>query len=428
MRRIGWILLLVAMVATVLALAVRRSHRAGLDVTAEPARRVPVLRSTVTASGEIVATRYADIGSNVMGKIVALPVKEGDRVRAGQLLARIDPVQARADVSAAQAAVEALAAEAIAADRAVEAARADLAGAEARNREALLTIARTRELQAQALAPKAELDAAEAAADSATAQLRAAQAALDRAQSVWNAAQRRIAQSRAQADRARDVLGKTEITAPIDGIVSRLQVREGEMVVVGIQNQPGTTLMTVSDLSAIDAEVKVAEADVLRLTLGQPATIVLEAIPDRRLAGRVVEIGASALPVIGTQAAAREFRVVVRLDDADAALRPGLTCDAEILTDQRQNALTVPLQSVVLRPGAAPAAAAADTSDRPGVFLVKDGVALFHPVTPGIIGGLSIEVSGLEEGAVVVSGPFQALRDLADGDRIRVRPETRPQS
>jgi len=428
MRRIGWILLLVAMVATVLALAVRRSHRAGLDVTAEPARRVPVLRSTVTASGEIVATRYADIGSNVMGKIVALPVKEGDRVRAGQLLARIDPVQARADVSAAQAAVEALAAEAIAADRAVEAARADLAGAEARNREALLTIARTRELQAQALAPKAELDAAEAAADSATAQLRAAQAALDRAQSVWNAAQRRIAQSRAQADRARDVLGKTEITAPIDGIVSRLQVREGEMVVVGIQNQPGTTLMTVSDLSAIDAEVKVAEADVLRLTLGQPATIVLEAIPDRRLAGRVVEIGASALPVIGTQAAAREFRVVVRLDDADAALRPGLTCDAEILTDQRQNALTVPLQSVVLRPGAAPAAAAADTSDRPGVFLVKDGVAVFHPVTPGIIGGLSIEVSGLEEGAVVVSGPFQALRDLADGDRIRVRPETRPQS
>lgn len=428
MRRIGWILLLVAMVATVLALAVRRSHRAGLDVTAEPARRVPVLRSTVTASGEIVATRYADIGSNVMGKIVALPVKEGDRVRAGQLLARIDPVQARADVSAAQAAVEALAAEAIAADRAVEAARADLAGAEARNREALLTIARTRELQAQALAPKAELDAAEAAADSATAQLRAAQAALDRAQSVWNAAQRRIAQSRAQADRARDVLGKTEITAPIDGIVSRLQVREGEMVVVGIQNQPGTTLMTVSDLSAIDAEVKVAEADVLRLTLGQPATIVLEAIPDRRLAGRVVEIGASALPVIGTQAAAREFRVVVRLDDADAALRPGLTCDAEILTDQRQNALTVPLQSVVLRPGAAPAAAAAGTSDRPGVFLVKDGVALFHPVTPGIIGGLSIEVSGLEEGAVVVSGPFQALRDLADGDRIRVRPETRPQS
>ena len=428
MRRIGWILLLVAMVATVLALAVRRSRRAGLDVTAEPARRVPVLRSPVTASGEIVATRYADIGSNVMGKIVALPVKEGDRVRAGQLLARIDPVQARADVSAAQAAVEALAAEAIAADRAVEAARADLAGAEARNREALLTIARTRELQAQALAPKAELDAAEAAADSATAQLRAAQAALDRAQSVWNAAQRRIAQTRAQADRARDVLGKTEITAPIDGIVSRLQVREGEMVVVGIQNQPGTTLMTVSDLSAIDAEVKVAEADVLRLTLGQPATIVLEAIPDRRLAGRVVEIGASALPVIGTQAAAREFRVVVRLDDSDAALRPGLTCDAEILTDQRQNALTVPLQSVVLRPGAAPAAAAAATSDRPGVFLVKDGVAVFHPVTPGIIGGLSIEVSGLEEGAVVVSGPFQALRDLADGDRIRVRPETRPQS
>ena len=127
------------------------------------------------------------------------------------------------------------------------------------------------------------------------------------------------------------------------------------MVVIGIQNQPGTTLMTVSDLSAIDAEVKVAEADVLRLALGQRADVVLEAIPGRKFPGRVVEIGASALPVVGTQAAAREFKVVVRLDQADASLRPGLTCDATILTEERQNVLTTPLQSVVLRPsGTAP--------------------------------------------------------------------------
>jgi HlyD family secretion protein len=215
------------------------------------------------------------------------------------------------------------------------------------------------------------------------------------------------------------VLGKTEITSPIDGIVSRLQVREGEMVVIGIQNQPGTTLMTVSDLSAIDAEVKVAEADVLRLVVGQRATVVLEAIPGRPFSGRVVEVGASALPVVGTQAAAREFRVVVRLDNADPMLRPGLTCDAEILTEQRENVLAVPLQSVVLRPtsGAAEGAAREQT----GVFLVTGDAVTFQPVTTGVIGGLSIEVSGVAEQATIVTGPFQALRQLQNGQRIRLR-------
>ncbi|MCU0255365.1 MAG: efflux RND transporter periplasmic adaptor subunit [Vicinamibacterales bacterium] len=420
MRRIGWVLLLVAMIVTVLLLAIRRGNGSAVEVTLEPVGRVEVFRSTVTASGQIVATRYADIGSNVMGKIVALPVREGDRVRAGQLLARIDPVQARADVTAAQAAVQALAADASAAERATEAAQAELAGADARAQVAAVTLDRTRELHGQGLAPKADLDAARAAADTAAAQVRAAAAALERARSARGAASQRIAQSRAQADRARDVLGKTEITAPIDGVVSRLQVREGEMVVIGIQNQPGTTLMTVSDLSAIDAEVKVAEADVLRLEVGQPATVVLEAIPNRRFGGRVVEVGASALPVVGTQAAAREFRVVVRLDDADASLRPGLTCDAEILTEERRNVLTVPLQSVVLRP-AAGAAAGPGAAEQSGVFTVRDNAVSFRPVTTGIIGGLSIEVSGIDEGTQVVTGPFQALRGLQDGARIRVR-------
>lgn len=418
-RRRTWLLLLAATAIAAAAFGMRRSNGSGTEVTAEQVTRAAVFRSTVTASGEIVATRYADIGSNVMGRIVSLPVKEGDRVRAGQLLARIDPVQARAEVSAAEAAVKALAAEATAAGRAIEAAVAELEGAQARAEEAKLALGRTRELHAQGLAPRAELDAAQAAADSADAQLRAARAASERAQGARGAASQRIAQSRAQADRARDVLGKTEITAPMDGIVSRLQVREGEMVVIGIQNQPGTTLMTVSDLSAIDAEVKVAEADVLRLQVGQPATVVLEAIPSRRFAGRVVEVGASALPVGGTQAAAREFRVVVRLDDADPSLRPGLTCDAEILTEERRDVLIVPLQSVVLRPDAD------GGEERPGVFAVRDGVARFVPVTTGIIGGLSIEVRGVEDGTTVVAGPFQALRGLQDGQKLRVRQELR---
>jgi HlyD family secretion protein len=184
------------------------------------------------------------------------------------------------------------------------------------------------------------------------------------------------------------------------------------MVVVGIQNQPGTILMTISDLSAVNAEVKVAEADVLRLALGNRAKVSLEAAGGRSFPGRVVEIGASALPQVGTQAAAREFRVRVRLDGDVSTLRPGLTCDAEILVAEREQVLTLPLQAVVQRGG--------DT----GVYVITDGAATFTPVTTGIIGGLAIEVSGVAEGATVVAGPFQTLRELADGARVRARTPT----
>lgn len=186
------------------------------------------------------------------------------------------------------------------------------------------------------------------------------------------------------------------------------------MVVIGIQNQPGTTLLTVSDLGAIDAEVKVAEADVLRLREGQAATVTLEALPGVAFPGHVVEIGASALPVTGTGAAAREFRVKVRLDDPDPRLRPGLTCDTEILTAERSGVLTVPLQAVVVRPTSA-------GQDQPGVFVPEGAAVRFRPVTAGLIGGLDIEVTGVNEGTPVVVGPFQALRDLADSQAVRVR-------
>jgi HlyD family secretion protein len=413
-KKTKWTIALVAALL-VIASALFALHRgsAGVPVDVGQVTQRAVFRSTVTASGEIVATRYADIGASAMGRIVRLNVSEGERVRSGQVLAQIDAVQAASDREAAAALVRALEAEEASAREQVRVARAALESARARAAEAEKNRARQRQLQREGLSTVADLDAAEAGADAAVAQASAADAGAAVAEQAREAASRRVVQARAQLTRATDSWQKTTIVAPLDGIVTRLRVREGEMVVIGVQNQAGTTLMTVSDLAGLNAEVKVAEADVLRVALGQPAQVSLEAVPGRTFPGRVTEIGASALPVADSGAAAREFRVVVRLDQPDPGLRPGLTCDAEITTSERAGALTVPLQAVVLR---SPAGAG---GTQPGVFLLENGRARFTPVTTGIIGGLEMEVSGVREGAQVIIGPYQTLRDLADGAAVR---------
>jgi len=386
-RRWRWLVAIALLVASALLVSGLRARRdQGTPVDLAAVARRPVFQSFVTASGEIVASRYADIGSSVMGRLVELAVAEGEQVARGQVLARIDPVQAASETDAMTALLRAL--------------EADLGVARARETDARLAAERTRALVAQGIQSQAEADAAVAAADAAAAAV--------------EASDRRVAQGRAQLARARDALAKTEITAPMDGVVTRLSVREGEMVVIGVQNQPGTILMTLSDLSALDAEVKVAEADVLRLALGQSAWVTLEAVPGREFGGRVVEVGASALPLAGAAAAAREFRVVVRLDAPESTLRPGLTCDVRILAEEVRDVVTVPLQAVVLR-------RSDGGEERQGVFLAEGGRARFRPVETGVIGGLDVEVQGLAAGAEVVAGPFQALRDLDDGAAIRPR-------
>jgi len=373
-----------------------------------------LFRSYVNASGEILAERYADIGSSVMGRVVELPVTEGEEVRAGDLLARIDPIQARSELEAAEAAIQAFQAEARSATEQVTAARADLELAEAEARESSINFERIETLFREALVSASELDAARAMAEARNARVSAAQATVTRSKSTGEAAQRRVLQARAQAARARDILEKTSIEAPISGVVSRLQVRQGEMVVIGIQNQPGTVLMTVSDLTELNAEVKVAEADVLRVAVGQRASVTLEALPDKILRGRVTEVGASALPQLTAGAAAREFRVEIRLLDPLPSIRPGLTCDAQILVGEQEDVVVVPLQSVVIR-------TQEDGTEARGVFSVTEKVARFTAVETGMIGGLDIEVRGIDEGAEIVAGPYQVLRGLEDGDAVRSR-------
>lgn len=391
-----------------------RGGDAGVSVEVGTAESRETLRSFVTASGEILAERYAEIGSSVMGRVVALPVTEGQEVTGGTLLARIDPVQAESDVQAAEAAIRALAAEERSAQDQVASAQAERELAEARQREARANFERLEALFEQELIPASDLDAARAALEVATAQVRAAGSAVGRSESIREAAGRRVAQARAQRNRSVDLLEKTSIVSPIDGVVSSLQVREGEMVVIGIQNQPGTVLMTVSDLGELNAEVLVAEADVLRVEVGQEAEVTLEALPGQTFRGRVTEVGASALPQLTTGAAAREFRVEIRLLEPAAGMRPGLTCDAEILVGEQSDVVVVPLQAVVLRPGD-------DGASRRGVFVLDGERVRFTAVETGIIGGLDIEVVGLDAGTEIVVGPYQALRELEDGESVSAR-------
>lgn len=363
----------------------RRPRGAVVDTAAVVER--DVLRSYVTASGEIVAKRYADIGASVMGRVVSLRVKEGDRVVTGQVLARLDSVRAAADVAAAESAVRALG--------------DDLKAAEAGLNEASLTAERNASLVEQGLLPQAQGDSAQAA-------LEASQARLD-------AIKDRTDQAQAQLRGLRDTLAKTSVVAPMDGIVTRLQVREGEMVVIGLQNQPGTTLMRLVGTSGLNAELKVAEADALRLKVGQTARITLDALQGQSFSGVVSEIGASSLPPASLQTASvREFRVVVALDQNDGTLRPGISCDAEILVLEKTGVLTAPLQAVVTRD--------ASGGEQAGVFLVRQGRAVFTPVTLGLISGLDVELSGVSAGGEIVLGPLATLRALMDGDAIRTSP------
>ena len=279
--------------------------------------------------------------------VVALTVKEGDRVTAGQVLARLDPIQAAAAADGADAALQR------ARDRHAVGGRAGARHGSAARRGALAqrrgrgrpgaraAIARRR----TAARPPSSIASPPTAA-AARAQEASAASAVEKNELSRTSSQRRVEQARAERARVRDQLSKTTITAPISGTITRLDVELGEMVVMGVQNQPGTILMTISDLSTINAEVKVAEADVMRLAVGQPASVTLEALTGQRFAGRVIEIGASALPQIGAQSA-REFRVKIELDRSDIPLRPGLTCDAEIVAADKRNILVVPLQAVV---------------------------------------------------------------------------------
>ncbi len=253
------------------------------------------LAAVVTASGEIKPKNYVNIGANAFGKIVKLYVKEGERVKKGELLAQIENVQSAADVAATRASLEAAQTDFVAAQAALKTAVADLNRATADRDRARLDYDRAVSLFKAQLIPKSEFDMRKSTWEMADASVAQTEARIAQSKAQQDSAGRRIAQNKANLTRASDVLSKTIYTAPFDGIVTNLPVREGETVVIGIQNSPGSTLMTIADMSVITSEVKVDETDIVNVKLGQPAQVTIDAIPRKSFAGMVTEIGDNAI-------------------------------------------------------------------------------------------------------------------------------------
>ncbi|MBI4465603.1 MAG: efflux RND transporter periplasmic adaptor subunit [Acidobacteria bacterium] len=412
------------------------------------------LTSVVTASGEIKPKNYVHISANTFGRLVEIPVKEGDFVRMGQVLARLEAVQADADVQAQQAQLAAAQTDVGSAEAVVQTmqasvrtAQAVLARAKAQLERADQDFRRAQSLYEEQLISRsafeqaqAEYNTAVATVEEAEARTAQAQAQLRQAQSQAQVAHERVRQVRASLDRLRDVLSKHTFVAPLDGVVIDLPVSVGENVVMGVQNAPGSLLMTIADLSVITAEVLVDETDIATIRVGQPAQVRVDAFPERLGSGSVTEIGNTALVRSTGLAAgqsttssqqAKDFKVVITLDNPDSELRPGLSATGEIITATRKSTLAVPLQSLTVRQredlerqsqdGSPAPALAVDQEELEGVFVIREHRAFFQPVATGISGLTEVEIlTGLQEGDEIVTGSYEALRTLQPGERVRV--------
>ena len=409
------------------------------------------LATVVSASGEIKPKTYVNIGANAYGKITHLYVKEGDHVKKGKLLAQLENVQSSADVSANQASVQAAETDALAAEASMKTAEADLLRAKADYDRNKLDWERAQSLFKEGLIAKSDFDSRRNAWATADAGLTQAQARVAQGKAQSDSANRHVGQARATLTRVTDVLQKTTYSAPYDGVITNLPVREGESVVIGIQNALGSTLMTLADMSVITAEVKVDETDIVNVRLGQPADVTIDAIPKKIFHGTVSEIGDNAIVrssgVSTSQQTtaseeAKDFKVVVTLQDPPHDLRPGLSTTAKITTATRNNALAIPIQALTIRTKAqleqqksssgsvqaaapSPKESGAKTGKKDeeiqGVFVVRNRKAEFVPVTSGVTGTTDIEVlDGLREGDEVITGSYKVLRTLRPGSGVKV--------
>lgn len=447
-KKILLIVVVALFVIGVIAYSVTAGSRNAIAVQTGKVKKQD-LTTIVSASGEIKPKTYVNVGANAFGKIVKIFVKEGDHVKKGDLLAQLENVQSAADVAAQKANVTSMETDAVAAAAAIRTAQADLNRSKADEERTKLDYERAEGLYKAQLIAKQEYDSKKAAYEVAAAQTVQAVARLAQAKAQNDSASGRIGQAKATLTRVSDQLSKTTYVAPYDGVVTNLPVREGETVVIGIQNSPGSTLMTIADMSVITAEVKVDETDIVNLKLNQPADVSIDAIPGKTFKGHVSEIGniailrssglATSQTTTGSQEA-KDFKVVVTIDDPPANLRPGLSTTAKITTATQKDALAIPIQALTIRTpkdlevkkdakdtakAAAPVTAAAKKDEEiQGVFKIeKAGRGMkvtFVPVKTGITGSTDIEVTdGLKDGDQIVIGSYKVLRTLKNGAVVK---------
>ena len=403
--------------------------------------------STVSASGEIKPKTYVNVGANAFGKITKLYVKEGEKVKKGQMLAQIENVQPEADVNANRAALDAAKTDSTAQAAAINTAQANLESAQVNLDHAKFDYDRADGLYKSKLIAKSDYDVKKAAYDSAVASISQTKAQLAQVRAQKESFDKRITQASATLVRSRDVLQKTEYSAPFDGVITNLPVRQGETVVIGIQNAPGSTLMTLADMSVITAEVKVDETDIVNVKIGQPAEVTIDAMPKKIFHGNVSEIGDNAVvrstgvstsqSNIASQEA-KDFKVVVTLTDPPENLRPGLSATAKITTATKKDTIAIPIQALTIRQrgdledkgkkdkasvqAASPQLTAAQAKEElQGVFAVRNKKAEFIAVETGITGTTDIEVTkGLQPGDEIVTGSYKVLRTLRNGAAVKI--------
>jgi HlyD family secretion protein len=361
------------------------------------------------------------------------------------LLAQLENVQSSADVNAMRASVQAAETDSVAADAALKTAVADLNRARSDEARAKLDWDRAQGLYRDQLIAKQDYDARKATWEVADAGVAQAVARVAQAKAQKESFDKHITQNSANLTRVSDVLRKTIYEAPFDGVITNLPVREGETVVIGIQNAPGSTLMTIADMSVITAEVKVDETDIVNVQLGQSADVTIDAIPRKVFHGKVTEIGDNAIvrstgvatsQQSSTSQEAKDFKVVVTLIDPPSDLRPGLSSTAKITTATRSSALSIPIQALTIRTRAdlenkaekdsvraasAPSDPAKQKEEIQGVFVIRSKKAEFVPVDTGISGTTDIEITkGLQEGDEVITGSYKVLRTLKPGTSVKI--------
>src|SRR5213083_432250 len=411
---------IVFLIALVMVSASAKREK-GIEVRFETVGRRDLV-AAVTASGKIQPKKKVDISADITGRITRIAVREGDLVQKGQFLLQIDPTIYQANLQRAQAAMSQ--------------AEAGAVQARATRDQSTRALTRTKELREQ----NPNLISQE--------QLEQAQTASDIAEANLTASQHLVEQSRAGMQEARDQLAKTHLVAPMPGRITRLAVEEGEVAVPGTFSRETGLLLTISDLSVIQVKVQVDETDVVRLHMGDSVDVTIDAFPDTTFVGRVTKVSDSAILTAASAAAGQndravDYEVEITLSNPPAEVRPDLSATARIITDTRKQALAIPIIALTVRentpvaneqrrttaaapaaPAAAnaPAGAAADQKKKEteGVFVVSNGVAAFRPVKVGIAGEEHFEVvEGVREGDTIVAGPYQAIRDLKEGARVR---------